>query len=171
MRPTVTPSTCGGDELGAGREVVGLAVDLGAGDRVEQVDLAIDGQRRAGRIEQHAGVGEAAGAVADLVDRAGQHVDAELGGQPGQHRVARAVDGLGGGGQRGVAALVGPGLGQHDEARAGGGGAADQLRRRRHVGGLVGARVELHAGDPHDAAPAGAPARSALAQAISVRIS
>jgi len=41
------------------------------------VDLAIDGDRRAARGEQHARVAEAVGALGPLVDRAGQDVDVE----------------------------------------------------------------------------------------------
>ncbi len=93
-----------------------------------------------------------------LVDRAGQHVDAELGGEAGEQRVAGPVDGFGGvSAERRVTALERPRLGQHDQAGAGGGGAADERVAAATLAALSDARVHLHAGDPHDAGTPGRP--------------
>ena len=72
------------------------ALRLAAADRlgdidVEEVDLAVEGQRRAVGAEQDAGVVAAGRLVAPLVERAEERMDTQAAGQLGEAAAGGAV--------------------------------------------------------------------------------
>ena len=136
--------------LGGGLGVHGT-VDLD----VEQVDLAVDRLDLPVGPDVDAGVEALLGVLDVLEQRAGDQVDAELGGGAARPRDRRAVQGLGPGGHVLARAEHGPLLGQDDELGAARGGLADEPVGPFQVTiGVLGG-VELDGGCAHGDPPDG----------------
>ena len=127
-----------------------LAVGLAADHHVEHVDLAVDALDLAVGANVHGRVRELVAPVAQLGDRAGHEVDAEL-----ARDLARPVDRATAFDRLGALPVVVVRaenvelLGQHDERRTVGRGRSREPVGRRQVAVLVFRRVELYCSGPH----------------------
>jgi hypothetical protein len=129
--------------------VVGLAVGPAPDLHVEHVHLAVDGLHLSVGADVHAGVRALLPALDTLGDRAGDEVDAQLGGRRARPPQGRAVERLGT--RRGLLrrAQHGPLLGEHDELRTGGGGRSSEPVGGGEVALAIGGTGELDGGGDH----------------------
>src|SRR6185312_6256350 len=133
---------CGRDDLLAGILAVGLAVDDAGDLDVEQMELAVDGLRLAVGADVDARV-EAPAVLAQLDDRAGDQVDAQLPRELARPRRGRPVERLGPRGELLGRAEHVPFLRQHDERRSVRRRGADEQLGARAIARAVAGRVQL----------------------------